>query len=155
MFDAFSPFAVYLGLCAEALALPQPVIEKYSYMFRVDDRWIELRYSPGDERVTFAALVYVAPADVALDATLVAQFNVTGLFSGGSSLVPGEEGLLYLCRPHRLASLDPRRIREDLSGFSQLADRAGTFYIAAIAADQSGLAPAPTDGTDGANLLKI
>lgn len=154
MSDARSRFAAYLGRCTEILSLPRPTIENDRYMFQVGDRWIELRLDPEDGRVTFAALIYVAPPDTEPRADLVAFFNVYYLFNGGFSLVPGEDGSLYLCRPHRLASLDPRRIRDDLAGFAETAAMAGTWYIRTDE-ERPAAAPAAPRATAEAPLIRI
>jgi hypothetical protein len=130
MSDADPRFAEFIAKCTEVLEIPTPELAGNSTMFQVGDRWIELRYTPEDDRVTLAALIYVAPPEASLRADLIASFNVQYLFNGGFNLITdGDQGTLYVCRPHRLASLGARHIRDDLASFARTAAMAGTWYI--------------------------
>ncbi|PTW56635.1 hypothetical protein C8N35_11198 [Breoghania corrubedonensis] len=139
-------FADYVTKCCEALGLPVGPVTGDSYMFQVADRWIELKTSAGGDLVTFAAMVYMAPADVPVRADLVCGFNVRYLFDGGFSLLHDREtDRLYLCRAHQLEALDPRAIRDQLIDFAERAANVGTWYIRTSEEPAPGArAPAPS-----------
>ncbi|PTW56632.1 hypothetical protein C8N35_11195 [Breoghania corrubedonensis] len=123
-------FADYVTRCCEVLGLPVGPVTGDSYMFQVADRWIELKANAGGDLVSFAAMVYMAPADVPVRPDLVCGFNVRYLFDGGFSLLHDREtDRLYLCRPHQLEALDPRAIRDELIDFAERAANVGTWYI--------------------------
>jgi hypothetical protein len=154
MSDAFTPFAAFIKTCAEALDLPPQTVEHDRFMVQVEDRWVELRYSRDDDRVTFAAIVYVAPPDARLRADLISKFNLHYLFNGGLSLVQGDEGILYLCRPHQLSLLDSRHIRKDLVAFANTVAMAGTWYIR-MDSEQPATLATLVSASDSEQILRI
>jgi hypothetical protein len=129
-----SSFDTYVRACARALDIEPPAVDYDRAMFRVGDRWIELRHHRSDDRVTFAGLVHMADPDVGLRSDLIARFNIRELFDGGFSLVEGAENVLYLCRPHQLVCLDPSNIRADLDGFARSVARSEDWYARSLAA---------------------
>jgi len=112
MTEIAARFAAFITQCVEALELPAPEITENRFMFKVDDRWVELKYDPKDDRVTFATIAFMRAPDGAVRADLLASFNVYNLFNGGYALVnPNGDGIVYLCQPHRLAALSAREIQ--------------------------------------------
>jgi hypothetical protein len=147
-----SSFEAYILRCADVLGIAPPPTEHGRAMFLVGNRWVELRHHGADDRVTFAALAYVAPPEESLRADLVASFNLRHLFEGGFSLVPGDEGFLYVCRPHQLACLDAGAIRQDLEAFARTAAMAGTWYLRNSEGTPD-VTPAPS--RDDGHLLRL
>ncbi|MBW7850700.1 MAG: type III secretion system chaperone [Rhodospirillales bacterium] len=128
--NAHTRFADYIGACCKTLELPPPNVDGDNYIFKVGDRWVELKRNDRGDRLTFVSLVYMAPPETAMRADLIASFNLHYLFNGGFTLITdAEQSRLYLCRPHRLDALDARHIREELRAFAEAAAMAGTWYI--------------------------
>lgn len=139
MSQADPRFADFIARCVASLGLPAPNVTENRYMFKIGDRWVELKYEPGDDRVTLAALVFMQTPDEPIHADLLASFNVYHLFSGGYALVnPDNDGVVYLCQAHRLAALRTHDIRRLLEEFALRASAAGTWYLA-----RSGGGPEP------------
>lgn len=151
---AHAKFVEYIGKCCKTLDLPAPTVDGDNYIFKVEDRWIELKQNSRGDLVTFVSLVYLAPPETDMRADLIASFNLRYLFDGGYALVAEpDEGRLYLCRSHRLVALDPAHIREELLVFAETAAMAGTWYIRTSEEQPSSLPPAGPDG-NGAMFLK-
>ncbi|MEI2384472.1 type III secretion system chaperone [Breoghania sp. JC706] len=146
-------FADYVTKCCEVLGLPVGSVDGDSYMFQVGDRWIELKANGRGDLVTFAAMVYMAPPDVPVRADLVCGFNVHYLFDGGFSLLHDRETeRLYLCRAHRLETLDPRAIRDQLIDFADRAANVGTWYIRSSEETAPARPPVPSGAEPGSFL---
>lgn len=103
---AHAKFVEYIGKCCKTLDLPAPTVDGDNYIFKVEDRWIELKQNSRGDLVTFVSLVYLAPPETDMRADLIASFNLRYLFDGGYALVAEpDEGRLYLvpvpppCRP--------------------------------------------------------
>ncbi|MEO9527227.1 hypothetical protein [Roseibium sp.] len=150
-----SRFAEFVAECCKVLELEAPAATGDSHMFQVGDRWIELKADDSGEGVSFAAMVYMKPADTEIRADLVASFNVHYLFNGGFSLFfDTATDRLYLCRPHRLDTLEARNIREELIAFADMAAHAGTWYIRSSEEQAAGTRAALPSGETG-NFIEV
>lgn len=155
MSNAHTQFAEYIGKCCKTLDLPAPTVDDDNYIFKVEDRWVELKQNGRGDLVTFVSLVYIAPPETDMRADLIAGFNLRYLFDGGFTLVAeADEGRLYLCRSHRLAALDPAHIREELLAFAETAAMAGTWYIR-TSEEQPSAPPPASPGGNGGMFLKV
>ena len=137
-------FVDFITRGTEVLGLPEPTIPGDSYMFRVGDRWLEIKLNAEKAVVVIAAVACAFGSSTPPRTDLVAAFNLDRLFNGGHALVVDEEqGLIRLCRCERLSVLRPQHIRADLVAFSRMAAMAGTWYLRAAEEQQSTGHPVP------------
>ena len=123
-------FADFVARSTRALGLPDPTVEEDSYMFRIDGRWIELKFNAARETVTMAAVACAVSSSAPLRADLVSSFNLFHLFHGGYAFVVDEQQcVVRLCRTDRLAALRPQDIRSELAAFSRTVALAGSWYL--------------------------
>ena len=129
MSNASPRFVEFIEQCLTSLELQNSAVNENRFMIKVGDRWLELRYDPRDDRVTLFCLIYMRAPNVGLRADLISGFNAQNLFKGGYALVAVDKTFVYLCQPHRLESLELRKIREVFEGFVMRADAASAGYL--------------------------
>jgi hypothetical protein len=148
-------FVDFIKAAVAALELPGPEVAEDRYMFKVGARWVELKFSSKDQRVTFASLVHVRKPDMALRADLIADFNYYHLFNGGYALVAIDGAILYLCRPCRLGDLDPGKIRGMLEDFMRRSDAAAIWRLTKSEETDTAFSPPPGPIRDPETVMRL